>query len=114
MEKTDIEELRSRVPCAAALQKAGFAIDLKESTRRAVKYRRGDDIIIVIHHGKGWFDARSEAKGDVFSLVEHLDGVGFVEVLQRGPPGALLLLLLLVVVCSLARALLGEAPCRRR
>ncbi|HML43922.1 MULTISPECIES: DUF3991 and toprim domain-containing protein [Xanthobacter] len=83
MEKTDIEELRSRVPCAAALQKAGFAIDLKESTRRAVKYRRGDDIIIVIHHGKGWFDARSEAKGDVFSLVEHLDGVGFVEVLQR-------------------------------
>ena len=83
MEKKDIEELRSRVPCAAVLQKAGFAIDLKESTRKAVKYRRGDDIIIVIHDGKGWFDPRSDAKGDVFSLVEHLNDIGFTEVLQQ-------------------------------
>jgi hypothetical protein len=28
MEKKDIEELRSRVPCAAVLQKAGFAIEI--------------------------------------------------------------------------------------
>ena len=42
---------------------------LKESTRKAVKYRRGGDIIIVIHDGNGWFDALSDAKGDVFSLV---------------------------------------------
>lgn len=83
MEKKDIEELRSRVPCAAVLQKAGFAIDLKESTRKAVKYRRGDDIIIAIHDGKGWFDARSEAKGDVFSLVMHLDSIAFAEATQR-------------------------------
>ena len=83
MEKKDIEELKERVPCAAVLEKAGFAIDLKESTRKAVKYRRGDAIVIVIHDGKGWFDALSDAKGDVFSLVEHLDGVGFAEVLQR-------------------------------
>ena len=83
MEKTDIEELRSRVPCAAVLQKAGFAIDLKESTRKAAKYRRGDDIVIVIHDGKGWFDARSEAKGDVFSLVMHLDSIDFAEATQR-------------------------------
>ncbi|MEC5382368.1 DUF3991 domain-containing protein [Aurantimonas sp. C2-6-R+9] len=83
MEKMDIEELKERVPCAAVLEKAGFAIDLKESTRKAVKYRRGDDIIIVIHGGKGWFDPLSDAKGDVFSLVEHLDDIGFAEVLQR-------------------------------
>lgn len=83
MEKMDIEELKERVPCAAVLEKAGFAIDLKESTRKAVKYRRGDNIIIVIHDGKGWFDALSDAKGDVFSLVEHLDDIGFAEVLQR-------------------------------
>jgi hypothetical protein len=83
MEKRDIEELRERVPCAAVLEKAGFAIDLKESTRKAVKYRRGDDIIIVIHDGKGWFDALSDAKGDVFSLVEHLDDIGFTEVLRQ-------------------------------
>jgi hypothetical protein len=60
-----------------------IAIDLKESTRKAVKYRRGDDIIIVIHDGKGWFDPRSDAKGDVFSLVEHLNDIGFTEVLQQ-------------------------------
>lgn len=83
MEKKDIEELRERVPCAAVLEKAGFAIDLKESTRRAVKYRRDDNIIIVIHDGKGWFDPLSDVKGDVFSLVEHLDDIGFAEVLQR-------------------------------
>ncbi|QPC95917.1 DUF3991 domain-containing protein [Mesorhizobium sp. INR15] len=83
MEKNEVEELRGRVQCAAVLEKAGFAIDLKESTRKAVKYRRGEDMIIVIHDGKGWFDARSDVKGDVFSLVEHLDDIGFAEVLQR-------------------------------
>jgi hypothetical protein len=79
MEKADIEELRGRVACAAVLESAGFAVDLKESTRRAVKYRRSDEIIIVIHDGKGWFDPRSDAKGDVYSLVRHLDGCDFVE-----------------------------------
>lgn len=83
MEKKDIEELRSRVPCAAVLQKAGFAIDLKESTRKAVKYRRSDEIVIVIYDGKGWFDARSKAKGDVFSLVMHLASIEFAEAAQR-------------------------------
>lgn len=79
MEKADIEELRGRVGCAAVLETAGFEVDLKESTRKAVKYRRGDDIVIVIHDGKGWFDPLSEAKGDVYSLVQHLDGCDFLE-----------------------------------
>ncbi len=79
MEKADIEELRIRVGCAAVLETGGFAIDLKESTRKAVKYRRADDIIIVIHEGKGWFDPLSDAKGDVYSLVQHLDGCDFLE-----------------------------------
>ncbi|RFC63832.1 DUF3991 and toprim domain-containing protein [Mesorhizobium denitrificans] len=79
MEKADIEELRSQVSCAAVLETAGFAVDLKESTRKAVKYRRCDDIIIVIHDGKGWFDPQSDAKGDVYSLVRHLDGCDFLE-----------------------------------
>ena len=69
MEKAELEELREKVNCGAVLETAGFAVDLKESTRKAVKYRRGDDIIIVIHEGKGWFDPLSEAKGDVFRLV---------------------------------------------
>lgn len=83
MEKSELEELRDRVTCAAVLEKAGFAVDLAESTRKAVKYRRGGAIVIVIHEGRGWFDPLSDAKGDVFSLVEHLDRVPFVEVLER-------------------------------
>ncbi|NKL59496.1 DUF3991 and toprim domain-containing protein [Rhizobium leguminosarum] len=81
MNKNDIEELRARVGCAAVLEHEGFAIDRKESTRRAVKFRRDDDVVIVIHNGRGWFDARSEAKGDVFALASYLRGIGFAETL---------------------------------
>ncbi len=84
MEKKDIDELRGKVPCAAILEKAGFKVDLKESTRKAVKYRRGDgEIVIVIHDGRGWFDPMSEAKGDVFSLAEHLGADGFPDALKQ-------------------------------
>jgi hypothetical protein len=83
MEKKELEHLRDRVPCAVVLEQAAFAVDVKESTRRAVKYRRGAEIIIVIHEGRGWFDPLSDAKGDVFSLVEHLDGISFVESLGK-------------------------------
>ncbi|RWP22865.1 DUF3991 and toprim domain-containing protein [Mesorhizobium sp.] len=79
MEKAELEELKEKVPCDAVLEHWGFALDLKESTRRAMKYRRGDAIIIVIHDGKGWFDPLSDAKGDVYSLVQHLDGCDFLE-----------------------------------
>jgi hypothetical protein len=83
MEKKDIEELRAKVACAAVLEKSGWKIDLKESTRRAVKYRRDADIIIVIHDGRGWFDPLSPAKGDVFDLAEHLGARGFPEACNR-------------------------------
>ncbi|WP_342637468.1 hypothetical protein [Rhizobium jaguaris] len=66
MEQDELDELRHRVVCAAALDQAGYAIDRQESTRRAVKYRRGDEIVIVIHDGKGWFDPLSDAKGMCF------------------------------------------------
>ncbi|MGZ2461670.1 DUF3991 and toprim domain-containing protein [Rhizobium anhuiense] len=79
MNRKEIEALRERVGCAAVLEHAGFAIDVKESTRRAMKFRRGAEIIIVTHEGRGWFDPLSDAKGDVFGLVEHLDHVGFLE-----------------------------------
>ena len=77
MEAREIEGLKGRVECSAVLEKAGFAIDIRESTRRAIKFRRGDDIIIVIHEGKGWFEPLSDAKGDVLSLIQHLDGASF-------------------------------------
>jgi hypothetical protein len=83
MKAEEIEHLKERVSCAAVLEKAGFAIDVKESTRRAVKHRRGNAIVIVIHAGRGWFDPTSDAKGDVFSLIQRLDGVTFGEALVR-------------------------------
>ena len=82
MKQSDLEELKEKVFCPAVLETAGFAIDKRESTRRAVKYRRGDEIIIVIHDGKGWFDPLSDAKGDVFALVEYLDRIPFAAALS--------------------------------
>jgi len=83
MKREDIENLKNQVGCAAVLETAGFALDAKESTPRAGKFRRGSDIIIVTHEGRGWFDPLSDDKGDVFSLVSHLDHVGFAEGLER-------------------------------
>lgn len=83
MEKTDLDELRGKVPCSSVLQQSGFALDLKESTRKAMKYRRDAEIIIVIHDGMGWFDPLGDGKGDVFNLVEHLQGVRFVEAMHE-------------------------------
>jgi len=83
MDRREIEALRERVKCAAVLEQTGFAIDMKESTRRAVKFRRGSEIVIVTHEGRGWFDPLSDAKGDVFGLVAHLDHVDFLECAGR-------------------------------
>ncbi|AVA24404.1 DUF3991 and toprim domain-containing protein [Rhizobium sp. NXC24] len=83
MERREIEALRDAVSCAAVLEQAGFAIDAKESTRRAVKFRRSAGIIIVTHEGRGWFDPLSEAKGDVFGLVDHLDRCDFLEAVEK-------------------------------
>lgn len=83
MDKREIEELREKVGCGALLEKGGWKVDIKESTRRAIKYRRDSNIVIVIHEGRGWFDPLSPAKGDVFSLAEHLGAGGFVEASNR-------------------------------
>jgi hypothetical protein len=42
--------------------------DHRESTRRALKYRRRTgEILIINHDGHGWWDPQSSAKGDVFT-----------------------------------------------
>ena len=79
MKREELEALRAKVSCEAVLEQAGYEIDLKESTRRAVKYRRGGNIVIVTHDGCGWFDPLSDDKGDIFALVQRLDHIGFVE-----------------------------------
>jgi hypothetical protein len=83
MDRRDIEDLREKVCCQALLEMEGWKVDIRESTRRAIKYRRGAEIIIVTHEGRGWFDPLSTAKGDVFLLAEHLGAEGFVGAIGR-------------------------------
>ena len=73
MKREELEALRANVSCEAVLERAGYELDVKESTRRAVKYRLGGDIIIVTHDGRGWFDPLGDEKGDVFSLAMFLE-----------------------------------------
>jgi len=72
----ELELFRQTVNCAAVLEQmmGGWKLDVRQSTKRALKYRRGPaEIIIVNHEGHGWWDATGSAKGDVFNLVQHLD-----------------------------------------
>jgi hypothetical protein len=83
----EIEELRDKVHCAVVLERTPppWKLDRKESTRRSLKYRRGKrEILIVSHGGKGWWDPTSEARGDVFGLVQRLEpGLNFGHVRKR-------------------------------
>lgn len=72
MKREELEALRANVSCEAVLEQTGYEIDLKESSRRAVKYRNGGNIIIVTHDGRGWFDPLGDEKGDVFGLAMFL------------------------------------------
>jgi len=95
MEKQKLEDLRDRVPCAALLEQGGFAIDVKESNRKALKYRRGAEIVIVIHGGRdgsircrrerrclrprrasGWPSHNQHAKNSQSAHVNRSDFVG--------------------------------------
>ncbi|HUZ62983.1 MAG TPA: DUF3991 and TOPRIM domain-containing protein [Acetobacteraceae bacterium] len=72
----EVERLKASVSCAVVLERLPpvWQLDVAESTRRSLKYRRGaGEIVIVNHDGRGWWDPLSEAKGDVFTLVRHLD-----------------------------------------
>lgn len=80
----EIERLRAETNCAALLERLPppWRLDRKESTKNCLKYRRGQgEILIVNHEGRGWWDPQSNAKGDVFALVQHLEpGLNFGEV----------------------------------
>jgi hypothetical protein len=93
----EIEELREKVHCAVVLEQTPpcWMLDRKESTKLSLKYRRGKgEILIVNHAGRGWWDPTSDAKGDVFRLVQRLEpGLSFGHVRKR------------------LRAFAGLAPC---
>ena len=96
----EIEELREKVHCAVVLEQTPpcWKLDRKESTKLSLKYRRGKgEILIVSHAGRGWWDPTSDAKGDVFRLVQRLEpGLSFGHVRKR------------------LRAFAGLSPCFRR
>ena len=76
MSDPEIEDLRDKVHCAVVLERTPppWTLDRKESTKLSLKYRRGKgEILIVSHGGKGWWDPTSDAKGDVFGLVQRLE-----------------------------------------
>jgi hypothetical protein len=77
----EIERLKASVSCAALLERLPppWRLDRAQSTRHSLKYRRGaGEIVIVNHDDRGWWDPLSEAKGDIFTLVQHLDpGLNF-------------------------------------
>ncbi|MGF6175460.1 DUF3991 and toprim domain-containing protein [Ensifer sp. 4252] len=83
MNRSEIERLRETVGCQTVVEAFGFALDIKESTRRAMKYRRGSEIIIVTHAGRGWFNPLGAEKGDVFSLMACLENCAFLEACER-------------------------------
>lgn len=72
----DVEWLKANVSCAVLLERLPpvWRLDRVESTRRSLKYRRGEgEIVIVNHDGRGWWDPLSDRKGDIFTLVRHLE-----------------------------------------
>lgn len=72
----EINELRNKVHCGVVLERTPppWKLDRKESTKLSLKYRRGKgEILIVSHAGRGWWDPTSDAKGDVFGLVQRLE-----------------------------------------
>ena len=87
MSDPEIDELRDKVHCAVVLERTPppWRLDRKESTKLSLKYRRGKgEILIVSHGGRGWWDPMSDAKGDVFGLVQRLEpGINFGHVRKR-------------------------------
>ena len=72
----ELDLFRNGVNCAALLERLPppWALDRKGSSRRALKYRRGQgEVLIVNHDGRGWWDPLGRGKGDIFDLVQFLD-----------------------------------------
>lgn len=72
-------------PAPGAARRNRIRADRKESTKLSLKCRRGKgEILIVSPAGRGWWDPTSDAKGDVFKLVQRLEpGLTYGHVRKR-------------------------------
>lgn len=72
-DQDEIAALRQSVHCSVILEREGWRIDPVESTRHALKYRRGSgEILIVNHDDRGWWNPLGVEKGDCFTLIQFL------------------------------------------
>ena len=80
----EIEDLRAGVSCATLLERRAWKLDKTQSTRHCWKYRCGAGGLVIVNHGDlGWWNPRSQAKGDVFALAQFLEpGLNFGQVRQ--------------------------------
>ncbi len=71
---SEIDRLKENVSCATVLERiGGWRLDAKESTRGALKYRRGKWKILIVNHDQhGWWNPLGEERGDCFALVQYL------------------------------------------
>ncbi len=78
----EIEDLRAGVSCATLLERRAWRLDKTESTRQCWKYRCDTGGLLIVNHGGlGWWDPRSQARGDVFALAQFLEpGLNFGQV----------------------------------
>ena len=78
----ETQALRAGVSCAVVLERRGWQLDKRDSTRHCWKYRRSaGEVLIVNHEGRGWWDPTGDRKGDVFALVQFLEpGINFGQV----------------------------------
>ena len=74
----DRQTIANGVSCATILEDHNFLLVKEKTTKRSLKYRNGNEHIIVNHGGKGWWDAQRprgtpDSSGDVFALFRRLN-----------------------------------------
>lgn len=81
--RQDIDHIRQSVHCAVLLEKNGFKLDPKESSKKHLKYKNNGQTIIVSHEGRGWWNPHGTDKGDVLALQKMFyKDMSFLEVVD--------------------------------
>lgn len=80
------DDVRARVSCESFLARQGFALVRAASTPTTKKFKRGEDVVVTVRGGLGWFSplvGGKEGRGDVIDLAEHLLQLDFKGALRE-------------------------------